>query len=243
MGQTPDPVNVEAYASQFACDRYRSGGFSRESVFRSRRAQPINNNNSRNGNYQQGNKSKGNYELVNDRIHFKEVLLIGPDGESYGVVPLKVALQKSMDMQLDLYCVSPQAHPPVCKILNYGKYKFEKEKKEKEAKKNQKKTVIKEVRFTATTDRHDLETKAKSAIRFLQDGMKVKVSVFIKGRMMQRMDIVKETLDTFLDLVKDYATPDKLPELVGKDYTVMLSPRKNIITNNGGKKQDAQNEE
>ncbi len=148
-----------------------------------------------------------------------------------------------MDMQLDLYCVSPQAHPPVCKILNYGKYKFEKEKKEKEAKKNQKKTVIKEVRFTATTDRHDLETKAKSAIRFLQDGMKVKVSVFIKGRMMQRMDIVKETLDTFLDLVKDYATPDKLPELVGKDYTVMLSPRKNIITNNGGKKQDAQNEE
>ncbi len=210
--------------------------------FRSRRAQPINNN--KNGNYQQGNRNRGNYdrELVNDRIHFKEVLLIGPDGESYGVVPLKVALQKSMDMQLDLYCVSPQAHPPVCKILNYGKYKFEKEKKEKEAKKNQKKTIIKEVRFTATTDKHDLETKAKAAIKFLQDGMKVKVSVFIKGRMMQRMDIVKEALDTFLNLVKDYGTADKLPELVGKDYTVMLSPKKNNNAN-GGKKQNAQNEE
>ncbi len=210
--------------------------------FRSRRAQPINNN--KNGNYHQGNRNRGNYdrELVNDRIHFKEVLLIGPDGESYGVVPLKVALQKSMDMQLDLYCVSPQAHPPVCKILNYGKYKFEKEKKEKEAKKNQKKTIIKEVRFTATTDKHDLETKAKAAIKFLQDGMKVKVSVFIKGRMMQRMDIVKEALDTFLNLVKDYGTADKLPELVGKDYTVMLSPKKNNNAN-GGKKQNAQNEE
>ncbi len=164
--------------------------------------------------------------MVNDRIHFKEVLLIGPDGESFGVVPLRVALQKSMDMQLDLYCVSPQAHPPVCKIINYGKFKFEKGKKEREAKKNQKKTVIKEIRFTATTDKHDLETKAKAAIKFLGEGMKVKVAVFIKGRMMQRMDIVKQTLQDFLEMVKDYATPDKQPELMGRDYSVMLSPIK-----------------
>ena len=145
--------------------------------------------------------------MVNDRIHFKEVLLIGPDGESFGVVPLRVALQKSMDMQLDLYCVSPQAHPPVCKIINYGKFKFEKGKKEREAKKNQKKTVIKEIRFTATTDKHDLETKAKAAIKFLGEGMKVKVAVFIKGRMMQRMDIVKQTLQDFLEMVKGYDKP------------------------------------
>ena len=199
-----------------------AGSCFREPVFRSRRYSPIYNG------YQQGFRPRSNYDrdLVNDRIHFKEVLLIGPDGESYGVVPLRVALQKSMDMQLDLYCVSPQAHPPVCKIINYGKFKFEKGKKEREAKKNQKKTVVKEVRFTATTDKHDLETKAKAAIKFLGEGMKVKIAVFIKGRMMQRMDIVKQTLNDFLEMVKDYATPDKQPELMGRDYSVMLSPIK-----------------
>lgn len=173
---------------------------------------------------------------MNDRIHFKEVLLIGPEGESLGIVPLKVALQKSMELQLDLLCVSPHSKPPVCKIINYGKYKFDKSKKEREAKKNQKKTVVKEIRFTATTDTHDLMTKAKAAIKFLEEGMKVKVSVFIKGRMMQRMDIVKETLDSFLNMVKDYAILDKQPELVGKDYSVMLSAKKT------GGKEHAQNE-
>jgi len=130
-----------------------------------------------------------------------------------------------MDMQLDLFCVSPNAVPPVCKIINFGKYKFEQDKKEKEMKKNQKKTVLKEIRFTATTDKHDLETKAKAAIGFLQEGMKVKVAVYIKGRMMQRMDIVETTLKTFLDLVKDYSVMEKQPELLGKDYFVMLSPK------------------
>lgn len=137
-----------------------------------------------------------------------------------------------MDLGLDLYCVSPNSNPPVCRILDYGKYKFDKEKKEREAKKNQKKTIVKEIRFTATTDKHDLETKARAAIEFLKKTYKVKVSVFIKGRMMQRMDIVKQTLDTFLDLVKDYCIMEKEPELLGKDYSVTLNPKK---TNNGGK--------
>ena len=164
-------------------------------------------------------------DLVNERIRFKEVLLIGPNGESFGVVPIRVAQQKSIDAGMDLLCVSPNAQPPVCRIVDYGKYKFEKDKKAKEAKKNQKKTVVKEIRFTATTDKHDLETKAKATIKFLEEGSKVKVAVFIKGRMMQRMDIVKETLNTFLDMVKDYATAEKEPELLGKDYFVMLNPK------------------
>lgn len=181
-------------------------------------------------------KQRGNFdrELVNERIKFKEVLLIGPDGESLGTVSSRDALQKSLDLGLDLYCVSPNSNPPVCRILDYGKYKFDKEKKEREAKKNQKKTVVKEIRFTATTDKHDLETKARNAIDFLKKAYKVKVSVFIKGRMMQRMDIVKQTLNTFLDLVKDYSTIEKEPELLGKDYSIMLNPKKN--TNNGGQK-------
>ena len=179
-------------------------------------------------------KAKGKaQELVNERIRFKEVLLIGPDGESFGKVNIKNALQKSLELGLDLYCVSPNSNPPVCKILDYGKYKFDKEKKEREAKKNQKKTILKEIRFTATTDKHDLDTKARASIEFLKKGYKVKVSVFIKGRMMQRMDMVKQTFNTFLDLIKDYSTADKEPELLGKDYTVTLSPKKNIIVNGG----------
>ena len=170
-------------------------------------------------------KNMNDSEMVNERIRFKEVLVIGPNGEPFGVMPIKAAQQKSIEFGMDLLCVSPKAVPPVCKIVDYGKYKFEKEKKAKEAKKNQKKTVVKEIRFTATTDKHDLQTKANNAIKFLQDGMKVKVSVFIKGRMMQRMDIVKETLNTFLELVKDYSTTEKQPELLGKDYFIMLNPK------------------
>ncbi len=179
-----------------------------------------------NNNRPRPNKNQ-NSDLVNERIHFKEVLLIGPEGEAFGVVPMKVAQQKSIEAGMDLLCVSPNAKPPVCRILDYGKYKFEKDKKAKEAKKNQKKTVVKEIRFTATTDTHDLETKAKATIRFLEEGNKVKVSVFIKGRMRSRMDIVTDTLNKFLDMVKDYSTHDKEPEMLGRDYYVVLSPKKN----------------
>lgn len=178
-----------------------------------------------NNNHPRPNKNI-NTDLVNEKIHFKEVLLIGPEGEQLGIVPVKIAQQKSIEAGMDLLCVSPNAKPPVCRIIDYGKYKFEKDKKAKEAKKNQKKTVVKEVRFTATTDTHDLETKAKAAIRFLEEGDKVKVAVFIKGRMRNRMDIVTETLNKFLEMVKDVSTPEKEPEMLGRDFYVLLNPKK-----------------
>lgn len=127
---------------------------------------------------------------------------------------------------MDLFCVSPQAKPPVCKILDYGKYKFEQAKKEKEAKKNQKKTIVKEIRFTATTDKHDLQIKANATNKFLSAGMKVKVSVFIKGRMMQRMDIVEQTLNTFLAMISELGEVEKLPEMNGRDYSCVVNPKK-----------------
>ena len=139
---------------------------------------------------------------------------------------MKVAQQKSIEAGMDLLCVSPNAKPPVCRIIDYGKYKFEKDKKAKEAKKNQKKTVVKEIRFTATTDTHDLETKAKATMRFLAEGNKVKASVFIKGRMRSRMDIVQETLNKFLAMVADCSVHEKEPEMMGRDYYVVLSPKK-----------------
>ena len=168
--------------------------------------------------------------------------MIGPEGENYGIVPIRVAQAKSYDAQMDLLCISPMAHPPVCKIVDYGKYKFDREKKAKEAKKNQKKTVIKEIRFTATTDKHDLETKAKAANKFLDDGRKVKVAVFIKGRRMQRRDIVKETMTNFLDLGKDHCTMEKAPDLLGRDYFVRLNP-KNAVTQKQGGQTNATEEE
>lgn len=189
------------------------------------RRKTIINNFQGNNNHPRPNKNM-NTDLVNERIHFKEVLLIGSEGEQLGIVPIKVAQQKSIEAGMDLLCVSPNAKPPVCRIIDYGKYKFEKDKKAKEAKKNQKKTVVKEIRFTATTDTHDLETKAKAAIRFLEEGDKVKVAVFIKGRMRSRMDIVTETLNKFLDMVKDVSVHDKEPEMLGRDFYVVLSPKK-----------------
>ena len=182
------------------------------------------------------NSGRETRELVNERITFKEVLLIDSDGTKVGVVPIQEAQQRSMDQNMDLYCVSPQANPPVCKILDYGKYKFEQAKREKEAKKNEKRTIIKEIRFTATTDKHDLQIKANAATKFLNAGMKVKVSVFVKGRMFQRMDIVEQTLKTFLDMIKDVSDVEKLPEMNGRDYSCMVNPKK--IRRN----QDAKNE-
>ena len=135
-------------------------------------------------------------------------------------------MQRSIDQDMDLFCVSPQAKPPVCKILDYGKYKFEQAKKEKEAKKNQKKTIVKEIRFTATTDKHDLQIKANATNKFLSAGMKVKVSVFIKGRMMQRMDIVEQTLNTFLAMISELGEVEKMPEMNGRDYTCVVNPKK-----------------
>ncbi len=173
-------------------------------------------------------RPRSNYDkdLVNERIHFREVLLIGPEGESFGVVPLRDAQDKSVELGLDLFCVSPSANPPVCKILDFGKYKFEQEKKAKDAKKNQKKTGVKEIRFTATTDKHDLATKAKAANEFLDDGMKVRVAVFVKGRMMSRMDIVKDTMNTFLGMITEHGAVEATPDMLGRDYFVMVCPKK-----------------
>lgn len=181
------------------------------------------------------NKKQQDRDLVNERIRFKEVLLIGPNGESMGVVPTRVALQKSLEMQLDLLCVSPQANPPVCRIVNYGKYKFEKEKKAKDMKKNQKNVEKKEVRFSATTDLHDLEIKAKATLKFLSDNMKVTARVFIKGRMRSRMDIVSEKMNQFLNLIKDQCVIEKEPTLDGKYYSVELAPKSNNKNKEGQK--------
>jgi len=169
---------------------------------------------------------KQNDDPINYNIKAFDVLVIDNDGTSLGVMPRNVAIHKAEDEGLDLVCVAPMAKPPVCKILNYSKYRYEKEKKAKEAKKNQKVIELKEVRFTPRTDLHDLETKAKACKEWLSDGAKVKVTVRFRGRELAHPEVGEETLNQFLGLVEEFATIDKPTQMEGKQMFAMIVPRK-----------------
>lgn len=170
-------------------------------------------------------KDRYNGDIVNERIRFPEVLVIGPNGESLGKMSRFEAYKKAEEYDLDLLCVAPQGKPPVCKIINYGKYRFESQKKAKEAKKNQKIIEIKEVQLSPQIGQHDIETKVKAAIKFLEDGNKVKVGVRFKGRQMSHPEVGDEVLNKFLEYVKDYAVIEKKPVLDGRWLTCVLSSK------------------
>lgn len=170
-------------------------------------------------------KDRYNGDIVNERIRFPEVLVIGPNGESLGKMSRFEAYKKAEEYDLDLLCVAPQGKPPVCKIINYGKYRFEAQKKAKEAKKNQKIIEIKEVQLSPQIGQHDIETKVKAAIKFLEDGNKVKVGVRFKGRQMSHPEVGDEVLNKFLEYVKDYAVIKKKPVLDGRWLTCVLSSK------------------
>ena len=170
-------------------------------------------------------KDRYNGDIVNERIRFPEVLVIGPNGESLGKMSRFEAYKKAEEYDLDLLCVAPQGKPPVCKIINYGKYRFEAQKKAKEAKKNRKIIEIKEVQLSPQIGQHDIETKVKAAIKFLEDGNKVKVGVRFKGRQMSHPEVGDEVLNKFLEYVKDYAVIEKKPVLDGRWLTCVLSSK------------------
>ena len=173
----------------------------------------------------QNKKDRYNGDLVNEKIRFPEVLVIGPDGESLGKMSRIDAYRKAESYELDLLCVAPQANPPVCKIINYGKYRFDAQKKAKEAKKNQKIIELKEIQLTPQIGQHKKKTKVKAAIKFLEDGNKVKVGVRFKGRQMAHPEVGNETLNKFLEYVTDYATIEKKPVLDGRWLTCVLSSK------------------
>lgn len=179
--------------------------------------------NSKNQNRQKNDKFSG--DLVNEKIHFKEVLVIGPDGESLGKMSRFNALNKAEEYELDLLCVAPNANPPVCKIINYGKYRFESQKKAKEAKKNQKIIEVKEIQLTPTIGEHDIQTKVKAAIRFLNDGNKIKVGVRFRGRQLSHVEVGEDVLNKFIDYVKEYSVIEKAPSLDGKWLTCVLASK------------------
>ncbi|MBO5417156.1 MAG: translation initiation factor IF-3 [Clostridia bacterium] len=163
--------------------------------------------------------------MINDEITAKEVRLIDSDGNAIGIVSLSEALKAAAEKDLDLVNIAPNAEPPVCKIMDYGKYLFDANKREKEARKKQKVIDIKEVRLSLGIGDHDLQVKVKSAIKFLQDGDKVKLTVKFFGREMNFTAAGEELIKRFADSVADYGTMEKNPKMEGRRMSVMFSPK------------------
>ena len=168
--------------------------------------------------------SKAMHEL-NEEIRDKEIRLIGDDGEQLGIMSADAALAIADEKGLDLVKISPQAQPPVCKLMNYGKFRFEQGKREKEAKKNQHVVEIKEIRMSPGIDIGDFNTKLKNAQKFIADGNRVKVSVRFRGREMAHTDIGKELLERFADQCAETANLDKGAKLEGRMMSIFLSPK------------------
>lgn len=163
--------------------------------------------------------------LINEEIRDKEVRLVGDDGEQLGIMSSQEALKKAQEADLDLVKIAPNAVPPVCKLMDYGKYRFDQAKKEREMKKKQKIIEIKEMRLSATIDTHDLEVKAKNVIKFLKDGDKVKVSIRFKGRQMNYTEQGEEIMNEFYGLVADKANVEKKAQLEGRNMYMILAPK------------------
>ena len=164
-----------------------------------------------------------NNDLVNERVRFPEVLLIGADGSQLGKMSSRDAYRIAVEQELDLLCVAPNSNPPVCRLINYNKYRFEQQKKAKESKKKQKIIEVKEVQLTPQIGQHDLETKAKAARKFLEDGNRVKVGVRYRGRQLSHVDIGEEVLNRFIELLQDVCKVDKAPALDGKWLVAVLA--------------------
>lgn len=162
---------------------------------------------------------------INEEIRDKELRVIAEDGEQLGVLPLNEALTMSIDKDLDLVLISPSAKPPVAKLMDYGKYRFEAIKKEKDAKKKQKVIKIKEVRLSPVIDAHDLNVRAKNAIKFLGEGDKVKASIRFKGRQMSYSDKGREVMKVFYSMIEDYAIMEKNPIMEGRNMFMILVPK------------------
>ena len=152
--------------------------------------------------------------------------MIGPDGETLGIMSSSKALEQAYDRGFDLVMMSAQATPPVCKIMDYGKYCFERDKREKEAKKKQQTIELKEIQLSCRIDTHDFETKARHAQRFLKDGNKVRVVMRFKGREMSHIDIGREVLEKFEAACEEFGAVDKKPVLDGRFMSMVISPVK-----------------
>ena len=164
--------------------------------------------------------------MINEQIRDKEIRLIGEDGEQLGIMSAREALQMAEDAGLDLVKIAPTAKPPVCKIVDYGKYKYEQIRKEKEAKKKQRVIEVKEIRLSPNIDTNDLQTKMNAARKFLTKGDKVKVTLRFRGREMAHMNTSKHILDDFAQNLTDIAVVEKAPKVEGRSMTMFLTEKR-----------------
>lgn len=164
---------------------------------------------------------------MNENIREKEVRLISSTGEQVGVISTKEALRMAEEAELDLVMISPGANPPVCKIMDYGKFVYEQSKKEKEAKKKQKVVNVKEIRVSPTIEEHDLGIKSNNARKFINDGDKVKITVRFRGREAANANVIgRKILDNFLSRLEDVCVVEKPAKLEGRNMTMILAPKK-----------------
>ena len=164
--------------------------------------------------------------FINEQIRDREVRLIGEDGAQMGVMSIKEAMRLAREADLDLVKIAPNAKPPVCKIVDYGKFRYEQMRREKEAKKKQKVTEVKEIRLSPNIDMNDLNTKANMAKKFLTKGDKVKVSLRFRGREMAHVNVGKQILDSFYKKLDDIAVVDKPAKLEGRSMVMFLTEKK-----------------
>lgn len=162
---------------------------------------------------------------INEEIRFNEIRVIGPDGSMLGVMTPTEAMKIADENELDLVLIAPTAVPPVCKVMDYGKYKFEEMKKEKEAKKKQKVIEIKEIRISPNIDQHDFDFKVKNTMTFLKAGNKVKITLRFKGREASYAELGEKVLLRFKDALEDVGVVEKPPKLEGRNMTMLVIPK------------------
>src|SRR5499425_52962 len=171
---------------------------------------------------------------INDRIRAREIRVIDDEGQQLGIMPPYEALKKAREKNLDLVEISPTAQPPVCRIMDYGKYLYQQEKKEREAKKHQKTITVKEVKFRINVDEHDYETKKNHVLRFLGEGDKVKATIFFRGREMTRTGLGRQVLERLIKDIADNGIVEFRPRQEGNTLHAILAPKK---VEGGGKKE------
>lgn len=164
-------------------------------------------------------------QQINEEIRDRELRIVGPDGSQLGIMSSRDALKLAAEKNMDLVKIAPQATPPVCRIMDYGKYRFEQAKREKEARKNQRVIEVKEVRLSINIDKHDFDTKAANAVKFLTAGNKVKVSVRFRGREMAHPELGRELLERFIAACSEVGSVDKIPKMEGRSMVLFITPK------------------
>ena len=164
-------------------------------------------------------------QRINQQIRVPEVRVIGPEGEQIGVLKTSEAIRQAMELGYDVVEVAPNADPPVCRIMDYGKFKYEQSKKEHRSRQHQKSTQVKEIKFRPRTDKHDIETKVRQIRGFLEEGNKTKVTVMFRGREMANQELGWVAMEKVIEELKDYGTLETAPRMEGRNLSMVVAPK------------------